>query len=104
MRIVLVEDHRLEQDALTSALGRAGVDVVAQADSGALALTVVDSMAPDVVVLDLKLSELPGAREDEGLLVAATLRSRQPEVGILVLSASAQPAYAERLLAIPQDH
>lgn len=100
MRITLVDDHHLERETLASVLGSSavGIEVVGQASGGAQALKVVDETAPDVVLLDLKLSDEVDAAEDEGLGVADTLRSTHPEIGLLVRSAYAQPAYAQRLL------
>lgn len=98
MRVVLVEDHKLERETLAKALTDASIEVVGQAQDAPGALNIVDEVAPDVVLLDLKLSQ---DRDAEGLEVAKTLRARQPEVGLLVLSAYEQPAYAERLLSLP---
>jgi DNA-binding NarL/FixJ family response regulator len=103
VRVVLVEDHPVEREALAFALSNAGLSVLAQADNGAAALEFADDLAPDVVILDMRLSDAPDAPDDEGLGVAEALRARQPDIGLLILSAYAQPAYAERLLALPQD-
>lgn len=100
LRIVMLDDHPLERDALAEALVRAGLEVVGQATRADEALALVARTAPDVALLDLRLSDALGAAEDEGLDVAEALRRARPEVGLLVRSAYAQPVYVQRLLAL----
>ncbi len=98
MRIVLVDDDTVIRQSLAAALGTLGVDVVGQAADAGAALDVVDAAAPDVVVLDLQLGD---GNPSGGLDLARALRARDGEVGLLLLSNHAHPAYLERLLALP---
>jgi DNA-binding NarL/FixJ family response regulator len=50
---------------------------------------------PEVVVTDIRM---PPSGDDEGIRVAADLRETNPEVGVVVLSQYAEPAYAIALL------
>jgi DNA-binding NarL/FixJ family response regulator len=97
MRVVIVEDQGFYLDLLADALRGRGIDVVGRARDEAEALAVVDETAPDIAVVDIRLSP---ARDDDGLRVAEQVRQRYPEVGLLVLSAYLEPAYAQRLLTI----
>jgi DNA-binding NarL/FixJ family response regulator len=99
MQVVLVEDHKVEREALALALARLGVDVVGHAQNAEEALQVVNDTAPDVVLLDLMLSQQ--GNDAEGLQVAELLRVRQPDIGLLILSAHRDPVYAQRLLSLP---
>jgi DNA-binding NarL/FixJ family response regulator len=100
MRVVIVEDEGLMLDMLSTSLPPHGVEVVGRAHDVAEALQVVDETAPDVALLDIRL---PPTRSDEGLQLAEMLRERYPDVGLLVLSAHAEIAYARRLLNIEED-
>ena len=95
MKVVIVEDQKLFLDAIAEALNSRSITVSARATGLEEALQVVDDSAPDAVLIDIKL---PPTFTDEGLRVAEELRRRYPGVGLLVLSAIKEVAYAERLL------
>jgi DNA-binding response OmpR family regulator len=57
--VLLVEDQRKLRDLVRTYLERAGFSVLST-DSGAEALTVAETAAPDLVVLDLGLPDVPG--------------------------------------------
>lgn len=97
MRVVIIEDQGFYLDLLTDALGSRGITVVGRATTEPEALRVIDETAPDLAVIDIRLSN---ARDDEGLQVAERVRVKYPDVALLVLSAYLEPAYAERLLTM----
>jgi len=99
VRVALADDSTLFRDGLSLLLAAAGIDVVAQARSGAELLSRLAGTAVDVVVLDLRM---PPTFTDEGLVTAEEVHARYPSVGVLVLSTYAETAYAVRLLsAVP---
>ena len=67
LRIVVAEDEAIIRLDLVEMLGEEGYDVVGEAGRGDEALTVIRSVNPDVVVLDVKM---PGI---DGLAVAAQI-------------------------------
>ncbi|BBX49079.1 two-component system response regulator MnoR [Mycolicibacterium poriferae] len=84
IRLVLVDDHAILRQGLRSVLERADdLVVVGEAASEAEAEAVVRSTAPDVVLLDLKLS---AGSEFEGLTLCAKLSAAYPDLGLLVLT------------------
>ncbi|HYO04722.1 MAG TPA: response regulator transcription factor [Mycobacterium sp.] len=84
IRLVLVDDHAILREGLRSVLERQrGLVVVGEASSEAEAEAVVRAMAPDVVLLDLKLS---AGSEYEGLSLCAKLSAAHPGIGLLVLT------------------
>jgi DNA-binding NarL/FixJ family response regulator len=97
MRVVIVENQGFYLDLLTDALRGRGIDVAGRAADRAEALRVIDETAPDLVVLDIRLTN---ATDDEGLRVAELVRAQYPDVALLALSAYLEPAYAERLLVM----
>jgi DNA-binding response OmpR family regulator len=85
--VLVVEDERKLRDLVRSYLERAGLTVLS-AGSGAEAITLAASAAPDLVILDLGLPDVPGetvARE----IRAAGLGGHGRPVPILMLTAKA---------------
>jgi DNA-binding response OmpR family regulator len=79
--VLLVEDERKLRDLVRSYLERAGFTVLSTG-SGAEAISLASTAAPDLVVLDLGLPDVPGES------VARELRDSRP-VPILMLTAKA---------------
>ncbi|HSK57468.1 MAG TPA: response regulator transcription factor [Actinomycetospora sp.] len=81
VRLLLVDDQALFREALTTLLGvRDEVLVVGEAGDGAEALRRVAELAPDVVLMDLRMPVLDG--------VAATrrLQLEHPQVRVIALT------------------
>ena len=92
IRVVVAEDSFLAREGLTHVLGSIDdVELVAAcADLDELRST-VEQVRPDVVLTDIRM---PPTNTDEGIRYAGELRSLLPEVGVVVLSQHAEPAYA----------
>ena len=72
------------------------VTVVAVCANGKELLAAIEMWSPDVVLTDIRM---PPSGADEGIRVAAKLRETHPDVGVVVLSQYAEPAYALGLLS-----
>ena len=84
VRILIVDDHTIVRQGLRSILDlEPDFTVIGEAADGAQAVAAAAGLDPDVVLLDLKLSD---RAPDEGLDVCAELRKRQPRVSIVVLT------------------
>jgi DNA-binding NarL/FixJ family response regulator len=96
-RIVLAEDNALLRHGLVRLIEAApDLELVgAAADLPALR-TLIATQSPDVVVTDIRM---PPTHTDEGIAVAAALRTEHPEMGVLLLSQYAEASYALTLLA-----
>ena len=86
MRVLLVDDHRVLREGLRASLEAAGVEVVGEAGDGLAAVTEALRLRPDVVVMDVAL---PG---QDGAAAALQLRSRAPEVQVVMLTMFADGA------------
>jgi DNA-binding NarL/FixJ family response regulator len=84
IRVMVVDDHPMWRDAVARDLAEAGYEVVAAVADGAQALRVTAAARPDVVVLDLQLPDMSGVAVTRGL------RSADPAIRVLVLSASGE--------------
>ncbi len=93
---MLAEDNYLVREGVRRLLETEPDLEVAAAcgDLGSL-LAAVDAERPDVVVTDIRM---PPGGADEGVQAADKLRETNPEVGVVVLSQYANPAYALALL------
>lgn len=81
IKIMLVDDHLVVRMGIAAMLSyEKDLQVVGEAESGEEALTMVDAVCPDVVLMDLMLSGLNGAETTERLLKA------HPEIRVLILS------------------
>ncbi|MFG1701764.1 response regulator [Nonomuraea sp. M3C6] len=84
VRVMVVDDHPMWRDGVARDLAEAGYEVVAAVGEGRQAVRVAAAVLPDVVVLDLRLTDVSGAE------VAARLAGMEPPPRVLVLSASAE--------------
>jgi DNA-binding NarL/FixJ family response regulator len=92
-RIMVVDDHPFFREGVREYLNRQeDMQVCAEADSVSSALGCVERLAPDLVLLDLRL----GA--DDVLELVKSLRARFPAVRILILSQHEEALYGERAL------
>jgi DNA-binding NarL/FixJ family response regulator len=81
-RILIVDDHPLTREALSSLLGAHGFDVCGCASDGAEAILEAARLRPDVILLDLSM---PGL---DGLGALPRLREASPDTEVVVLTAS----------------
>ena len=91
-RILVIDDHALYRDGLRLALARALPEAAVE-EAGSLNEALNLAVAPDVVVLDVKL---PGLNGVEGMPL---LRRAWPQVPVIVLSSQDEPENARAALA-----
>ncbi|HEY6674835.1 MAG TPA: response regulator transcription factor [Rubrobacteraceae bacterium] len=91
IRVMLVEDHPDFRRLMESLLGgQADIKLMAQAGSLAEARKHAAAVKFDVVVLDLSLPD------GNGVDLIADLRRENPDVAVLILSATLDPASVDR--------
>lgn len=62
LRVLIADDHPVVRAGLRAMLSEAGgIDVVAEAPDGAAAISLVAALAPDVVLMDLRMPVMDGA-------------------------------------------
>ena len=96
MRVVVADDAVILREGLARLLGEAGFEVAGLAGDADELCTLVERFAPDVAIVDIRM---PPTHTDEGLRAAKQIRTRWPQVGVLVLSQYVQARYAVELLA-----
>ena len=96
VRVVIAEDNYLVREGTRRLLEDSGeVHVVAAVGSAGELLDAVDRLLPDAVLTDIRM---PPGHDMEGIHAAHEIRSRHPQVGVVVLSQHADAAYAFELL------
>ena len=94
MRVVIADDSGLLRQGLTRLLSEAGIEVVGTAEDAETLTALVDEVAPEVAVVDIKM---PPTFTNEGARAAVGLRARHPSLGILLLSQSLESRYVTDL-------
>jgi len=96
LHLVIAEDSLLVREGIAKLLGEQDdVEVVALCADYDELMAAVKEHEPDVVLTDIRM---PPTGTDEGIRAAGELREAHPEVGVVVLSQYADPAYALALL------
>lgn len=96
LRVVVADDSVLLREGLVRVLDEAGFEVVGAYGDAVQLLAELETVAPDLVVLDVRM---PPTFRDEGVRAAIRARELMPKVGILLLSQYVEVAYAQELLS-----
>jgi len=93
IRVLLVDDHPLVIDGIQARLeSEGGIEVVGQAGNGLEAIELVQSLKPDVVLMDVSMPVM------NGLEATRELRLRSPETRVLILSMHDNREYMVQLI------
>jgi DNA-binding NarL/FixJ family response regulator len=94
IRVVLVDDHPALRAGVAAILNaEPDVQVVGATGDGKEAVPLIESLQPDVVLLDM---DLPGM---SGMAIAHQIRAVAPTMAVLGFSAHADPVYVQALVA-----
>jgi DNA-binding NarL/FixJ family response regulator len=93
IRVVVVDDHALHRDGTRQILeAHPDLQVVGEADSGEVALALVNQLRPDVVLMDIRL---PGMN---GIEATRRLTRDHPEIRVIMVSAYDEDEYVRGAL------
>ena len=92
-KILLVEDSEMSRDMLARRLARRGYEVVIAVD-GAQGVTLAQTEAPDLILMDMNLPVLDGSEATRQLRAAPATRS----IPIIALTAHAMSGDREKAL------
>jgi DNA-binding NarL/FixJ family response regulator len=81
LRVLIVDDHAVFRDAVRDLLERRGCAVVGEADGAVAGVDAARRIAPDAVLLDVRLGE------DDGFEVCRAMTRSDPRLAVLLVSA-----------------
>ncbi|WP_416830659.1 MAG: response regulator [Erythrobacter sp.] len=93
-RILIVDDHQLAREGLSAVLSQGGYDIVGLAASGEEAIELAARLAPDIVLMDVRLGDGIDGLEATRRIVAQGLPSR-----VIMLTLHETPAYVREALS-----
>ncbi len=82
MRVLLIDDHALVRKGLEQLLMSRGIEVIASAGTGAEGIVFARGLAPDIILLDIKMPDM------NGLETLVQLRAAGIEAPVLMLTMS----------------
>src|SRR5271163_2401747 len=92
-RVLLADDHKLMRTGLRLIVDQhPEFTVVGEADDGRQAVALVETLKPDVIVMDVGMPKL------NGIEAAAQIAQMSPEIAIVMLSMHSDESYVLRSL------
>jgi DNA-binding NarL/FixJ family response regulator len=79
-RVLIADDQALFREGLRAVLTAAGIDVVGEASNGAEAVALAAELAPDVVLMDLRMPVVDGAAATRRICATTQSGGRPPRV------------------------
>jgi DNA-binding NarL/FixJ family response regulator len=99
VKVLVVDDSVVVRDRLVALLSElAGVDVVGTAGDGPEGVTIARRLAPDAVVLDIRMPR------GDGVAVLQDIKARAPATVVVVLTNYSGECHRARCLAAGADH
>jgi len=96
IRVLVVDDHPVVLDGVSLAIGSTSwLTVAGYARTGREAITAVERLQPDVVLLDLRLPDMLAPE------VVRSIRSRRPGIKVVIFTAYPDHAALEAALGRP---
>jgi DNA-binding NarL/FixJ family response regulator len=94
VRLLIADDHEVVRSGLSNLLSGTEVEIVGEASSGEEAVSMAIEKQPDVVLLDIRMTET------DGLAALEQIRAALPETRVVMLSTYDNPTYIARAVAL----
>jgi DNA-binding NarL/FixJ family response regulator len=93
IRILLVDDHQMFRDGLRSIFSsEEDMEIIGEAESGRAAIAMTRALGPDVVVMDIGMSDLNGVE------ATRQIKAENPDVKVVALSTYSDKRYVLSML------
>ena len=94
IRVLIADDHEVVRSGLKNLLQGSDVTIVGEAVTGKQAVELTGTLAPDLVVLDVRMPD------GDGLTTLGRLKLDHPNIPVLMLSTYDNPTYVARSVAL----
>ncbi|MCA9154842.1 MAG: response regulator transcription factor [Pirellulaceae bacterium] len=94
IRVLVADDHEVVRTGLQTLLANSDIEIVDEAANGEQAVQKTVKHKPDVVLMDIRMPE------SDGLSALETLRTKTPEIPVIMLSTYDNPTYVARSVAL----
>lgn len=93
IKVMLADDHKIVRDGIKLMLNsQAGIDVVAEAQQGEEALTILNDTYIDLVIMDINMPVM------DGVTATKTIKEKYPDVKILALTMSNDDLHIRQMI------
>ena len=93
-RVLIVDDHQLAREGLKAVLSAGGIEVVGVAETGEEAITLVERLGPDVVLMDVRLGD-----GIDGLEATRRIAAMDHPTKVIMLTLHDMPGYVRQALS-----
>ncbi len=93
IKIIIVEDQALVRGAISALLNfEENIQVVAEAENGALAIPLIEKLSPDIVLTDIEMPEM------SGIELIEQLAKDQPQIKSMIMTTFSRSGYIKRAI------
>lgn len=93
IKVLLVDDHKIVRDGIKLMLEpQAGIDVVAEAESGVKVKKLLEDLSVDVIVMDINMPDM------NGIATTKMVKDQNPEIKILALTMSSDDSHIRQMV------
>ncbi len=94
IKVIIVEDQALVRGAISALLDfEENINVVAQAENGALAIPLIEQFTPDIVLTDIEMPEMSGIELVEKIAV------QHPKIKTMIMTTFSRCGYIKRSIS-----
>ncbi len=94
IKVIIVEDQALVRGAISALLDfEENINVVAQAENGALAIPLIEQFTPDIVLTDIEMPEMSGIELVEKVAV------EHPKIKTMIMTTFSRSGYIKRSIS-----